>query len=80
MIIPDKFTNPYNCIYYNSYVILDILKSKIQISSKILYEKYIERLGKEAEILFLPSLNFLYLLGKINYHDKTDELELKLWN
>ena len=77
MIIPDKFTDPYNCIYYNSYVILNILKNKSRINSKMLYEKYIEKLGKEAEVLFLPSLDFLYLIGKVDYHDKNDELELK---
>lgn len=78
MIIPDKFTNPNNCIYYNSYVILNILKNKPQIASKSLYEQYIEKLGNQAEILFLPSLDFLYLLGKIEYNDKKDELGLKL--
>jgi hypothetical protein len=28
-----------------------------------------------GDILFLPSLNFLYLLGLIEYHPKTDAIE-----
>ncbi|MGW1423101.1 ABC-three component system middle component 8 [Bradyrhizobium manausense] len=28
-----------------------------------------------GDVLFLPSLNFLYLLGLIEYHPKTDAIE-----
>lgn len=28
-----------------------------------------------GDVLFLPSLNFLYLLGLIEYHPKTDSIE-----
>jgi hypothetical protein len=28
-----------------------------------------------GDVLFLPSLNFLYVLGLIEYHPKTDSVE-----
>jgi hypothetical protein len=28
-----------------------------------------------GDVLFLPALNFLYLLGLIEYHPKTDAIE-----
>jgi len=29
----------------------------------------------DADVLFLPALNFLYLMGLIEYHQKTDAIE-----
>lgn len=36
-----------------------------------------KRAGPDAEINFLPSLNFLFLLGKVDYHEKNDIIELR---
>jgi hypothetical protein len=33
------------------------------------------RLGLDADALFLPALSFLYLLGLVEYHQKTDSIE-----
>jgi hypothetical protein len=32
-------------------------------------------LGDDAEIVFLPTLHFLYLMGRVNYHPQTDSFE-----
>ncbi|MFN0130723.1 MAG: ABC-three component system middle component 8 [Verrucomicrobiales bacterium] len=32
-------------------------------------------LGDDAEVVFLPALHFLYLLGRVDYHPQTDSLE-----
>ncbi|MCH5154433.1 MAG: hypothetical protein J1F71_04395 [Clostridiales bacterium] len=77
MIKPDKFTDPKNCIYYNCSILLKILKDQPIISNKALHDIYLKKLGDAAESLYLPSLDFLFLLGKIEYHIDSDELELK---
>jgi hypothetical protein len=36
------------------------------------------RVGTDSEPLFLPSLHFLYLLGRVEYHIKNDTIEYKV--
>ena len=45
-----------------------------------LYEKVIKRKGESAKENFLLSLNFLYSLGKIEYHPHQDIIELTVRN
>lgn len=42
-----------------------------------LRRKIVKRVGSDGEFVFLPSLNFLYLIGKVEYHAKNDLIELK---
>ncbi len=37
--------------------------------------KYVKKGVSGGDVLFLPALNFLYLLGLIDYHPKTDAVE-----
>lgn len=37
--------------------------------------KYAKRMVAGGDVLFLPSLNFLFMLGLIDYHPKTDSVE-----
>ena len=32
-------------------------------------------LGDDADAVFLPTVNFLYLVGRIDYHTQTDSFE-----
>lgn len=32
-------------------------------------------LDSDADILFLPTIHFLFLLGRVNYHAQTDSFE-----
>ncbi|WP_420868765.1 ABC-three component system middle component 8 [Brevibacillus invocatus] len=41
-----------------------------------LYKTVEEHLGEDAFYLFLPSLNFLFLLGKLKYDIGSDMLEM----
>ncbi|GMU93952.1 MAG: hypothetical protein AMXMBFR4_30100 [Candidatus Hydrogenedentota bacterium] len=36
---------------------------------------YVKRAVSGGDILFLPALNFLFLLGLVEYHPKTDSVE-----
>lgn len=35
----------------------------------------LEPFGEDAEPIFLPTLHFLFLLGRIDYHPQTDSFE-----
>jgi hypothetical protein len=37
----------------------------------------VRRAGADAEMAFLPALNFLFLLGRIDYHLKNDTIEYR---
>jgi hypothetical protein len=32
-------------------------------------------LGEDADAVFLPTIHFLYLLGRVDYHPQTDSFE-----
>jgi len=32
-------------------------------------------LGEDADVVFLPTIHFLYLLGRVDYHSQTDSFE-----
>lgn len=72
-MIIDADTNPKNQIYYIAGLILNILKQ--QKDEKFNYIELFERLNEEHKVsinLYTLSLDWLYLLGTINY--KGEEL------
>lgn len=78
MISPDKFTDPLNCVVYNSYVLLKLLVKEKKVQSKRLYDYLIKTVGESASVLYVPSMDFLYLLGKIEYNSLDDIVEVKI--
>ena len=76
MIKPTKLTDPKNCIIFNSYNILAFLNRKKKATYQETLKSQIDILGEKANDLFLLSLNFLFTLGKINYVEELDSLEL----
>lgn len=76
MIKPTKFLNLNNCILnLCTYILTELLKYN-SISYDNLYNKLSTEFGSEIKYLFIPSLDFLFLLGKIKYIPETDSLEL----
>lgn len=76
MILPDKFTDPSNCVVYNSYVILKLLIEEERVSQKKLYDYLIKNISERASFLFVPTMDFLYLLEKVKYNETDDTVEL----
>lgn len=37
--------------------------------------KLVAALGSDGELMFVPTVNFLYLIGRIEYHARTDSFE-----
>lgn len=72
MIKPDRHTNPKYSILNISTVILSELNVFYSIQYDNLLNKITDTLGDEAKINFPYALNFLFLLGKLNYEQTTD--------
>jgi len=73
-LLPTKHSHPDKTTLALAVIIIKRLK-KVRIEQ---YDKLLEFLQKKnssAKTLFLSSMNFLYLMGLINYHKKTDSFE-----
>lgn len=74
MLRPSKHSHPDQTVINASLVLLEQLK-------KVRAEKFDGLLGvlkkkvQGGQPLFLPAMNFLFLLGLIKYHPKTDMFE-----
>lgn len=74
MIRPSRHNDPDKTLLYASFLMLKRLKKSKIVS----YEELLNFVKKEitsGEYLFLPALNFLFLLGLINYQAKNDMIE-----
>ena len=72
MIKPERHTNPKSSILNISTVILSELNVFYSIQYDNLLNKITDTLGDEAKMNFPYALNFLFLLGKLNYEQTTD--------
>ncbi len=74
MIRPNKHSHPDRTIVNVALQLGCKLKRERLISYDDL-RNYTKGLVAGGDVLFLPSLNFLYLLGLIEYRPKTDAVE-----
>lgn len=74
MIRPAKHLNLNTCVLQAA----SILLTKLQADRVCSYEDLRKRLcdvNEDADAVFLPTVHFLYLLGRVEYHTQTDSLE-----
>ncbi len=74
MISPNKHNHPDQTLVYTSYLMLNKLRKERVLNYDVLL-KYVKENITSGEFLFMPSLNFLYLLGLIEYKTRTDSIE-----
>ena len=74
MLFPSKHSDPDQTVLAMSVSILHYLRSRQTVSFDDL-RAYGKKKTKNSELLFTPSLNFLYLLGLIEYLPKIDSFE-----
>lgn len=74
MIRPTRHNHPDKTLIYASYLMLDKLRNQRVVNYNDLLV-YIKKKIKNGEFLFLPALDFLYLLGLVEYRTKTDSIE-----
>ena len=75
MIKPDRHTNPNFSIVNISTIVLTELNVYYAIQYDKLLNKIVNVLGEEAKINFPYALNFLFLMGKLNYEQETDSFK-----
>lgn len=76
MIRPHKYLDLNNCVINISTEILKILIEIKLIKYDELFQRLYSKKGESIKELFIPSLDFLFLLGKIEYSSINDCLEL----
>ena len=75
MLKPTKYLSPNVCVLRAASELVKFLsKSKITKYEEAL-NYLLELLGEDVRHVFVPSLSFLYLIGKVEYHPLSDSLE-----
>jgi hypothetical protein len=74
MLRPTKHSHPDRTVIHVSLLLLARLKAR-RLDSYDSLRTYAKKAVGGGDVLFLPALNFLYLLGLIEYRPKTDSLE-----
>jgi hypothetical protein len=74
MLRPSKHAHPDRTVINVSLLLLTRLRSRRLEGYGSLYA-YAKKSVAGGDVLFLPALNFLYLLGVIEYRPKTDAVE-----
>ncbi len=74
MIRAAKHLNLNTCILRASSRLLAKLQAE-RLCSYDALRRSLADLGPDADVLFLPTLHFLYLLGRVEYHTHTDSVE-----
>lgn len=77
MLKPTKYMNVEVSLPAISCELLKIFQKNKTLSYTDLLNKIIQKKGIDAKNIFLPALSFLFLMGKIEYHEKTDIIEYK---
>ncbi len=74
MLRPTKHSHPDRTIINMSLLLLVRLKTR-RLDDYSGLRKFAKRAISGGDVLFLPALNLLYLLGLIDYRSKTDAVE-----
>ncbi|HVJ06481.1 MAG TPA: ABC-three component system middle component 8 [Candidatus Saccharimonadales bacterium] len=74
MLRPTKHSHPDKTIVNVSLLLLVRLKAR-RIDDYDALRKYAKKAINGGDVLFLPALNFLFLLGLVEYRPKTDAVE-----
>jgi len=74
MITPAKHLNLNTCVLRAASRLL----ARLQADRLCRYEDLragLADLGPDADVLFIPTVHFLFLMGRVNYHTQTDSFE-----
>ena len=74
MLRPTKHSHPDRTVINVSLLLLARLKTR-RLAGYDSLREYAKKTVIGGDVLFIPALNFLYLLGLIDYHPKTDAIE-----
>lgn len=74
MLRPTKHSHPDRTVINVSMLLLGRLKVR-RLDDYNGLRKYTKKAVSGGDVLFLPALNFLFLMGLIEYRPKTDSVE-----
>lgn len=74
MLRPTKHSHPDQTVINVSLLLLRRLKTR-RVDDYDTLRKYAKKSVMGGDVLFLPALNFLFLMGLIDYRPKTDAVE-----
>lgn len=74
MLRPTKHSHPDRTVISVSLLLLARLRGR-RVDEYDVLRKFAKKSVVGGDVLFLPALNFLYLMGLIEYHPKTDAVE-----
>ena len=74
MLRPTKHSHPDRTVINVSLMLLARLKAR-RVDEYDVLRKFAKKSVVGGDVLFLPALNFLYLMGLIEYRPKTDAVE-----
>lgn len=74
MLRPTKHSHPDRTVINVSLLLLTRLKAR-RVDEYDVLRKFAKKSVGGGDVLFLPALNFLYLMGLIEYRPKTDAVE-----
>ncbi len=74
MLRPTKHSHPDRTVINVALLMLGHLKAR-RVEDYEKLRKFAKKAVRGGDVLFLPALNFLFLLGRVNYLPKTDALE-----
>lgn len=75
MITPEKHLNLDACVLRSGAILLSVLRKSRIITLSDLRERLSDAIGDDAEFMFLPAVNFLFLVGRLDYHPRSDSFE-----
>jgi len=76
MLKPNKHLDPRFSVIHVGGLILKTLKDNGIITFDELLSILMDKIDVKVKEVYLPSLSFLFLLGKIQYHQQIDSVEL----
>ncbi len=74
MLRPTKHSHPDRTVISVALLLLTRLKTR-RVDEYDVLRKFAKKSVVSGDVLFLPALNFLYLMGLIEYRPKTDAVE-----
>ena len=74
MLRPTKHSHPDRTAINVALLLLVRLRAR-RIEDYCQLKSYAKKAVSGGDVLFLPALNFLFLLGLLDYHPKTDAVE-----
>jgi hypothetical protein len=74
MLRPTKHSHPDRTVINVSLLLLARLRTR-RLEDYNSLRKYAKKIVAGGDVLFLPALSFLYMMGLIDYRPKTDAVE-----